>query len=93
MQFAIELVIENKKGTNNPEGSTIMHELMLKNNYEMVKDVRTGKLLRIALEARTEQEARALVEKMCNELRLINPVAHAYRIISIQNAGGGKNEH
>ena len=57
MNFVIELIIEYKKGTNNPEGSTIMHELMLKNGYPMVKEVRTGKLLRITLDAKEESEA------------------------------------
>ncbi len=84
MQFIIELIIENKKGTNNPEGSTIMHELMLKNGYPMVKEVRTGKLLRITIDAESESSAKSIVEKMCNELRLINPVANTYRIISVQ---------
>ena len=84
MQFIIELIIENKKGTNNPEGSTIMHELMLKNGYPMVKEVRTGKLLRITIDAESESSAKSIVEKMCNELRLINPVANTYRIISVR---------
>jgi len=60
-----------------------MHELMLKNGYPMVKEVRTGKLLRITLDAKEESEAKSIVEKMCNELRLINPVANTYRIISV----------
>ena len=86
MLYTLELLIENKKGTNNPEGATILHELMLKNCYSMVKEVRSGKLLRIVLDAENESSAKSTAERMCNELRLINPVAHTYRIISVQKS-------
>jgi len=78
--FVVEVVIESKPAARDPEGDTIAEDLMRKNGFEMVKGVRTAKLLRIALDARSEEEAKGIAERMCNELRLVNPVAHVYSI-------------
>jgi len=78
--YIVEVVIESKPGALDPEGNTIANDLMRKNGFEMVKKVRTAKLLRISVEAKGEDEARKIVDKMCNELRLVNPVAHVYSI-------------
>ncbi|MEM3030466.1 MAG: phosphoribosylformylglycinamidine synthase subunit PurS [Candidatus Micrarchaeia archaeon] len=80
MRFSAEVVIENKPAAKDPEGETISRDLLQRNGFETVKGVRTAKLLRISLEAKDEREARALVERMCRELRLVNPVAQIYSI-------------
>jgi len=78
--YVVEVVIESKPAALDPEGNTIANDLMRKNGFGMVKGVRTAKLLRINIEARSEEEARAIADRMCNELRLVNPVAHVYSI-------------
>lgn len=85
MLFIIELVIEGKPYARDPEGETIKRDLMNRHGFKMIRDVRCGKLLRIKLNAKSEEEAKKIVENMCRELRLANPVAHNYsiRIISI----------
>lgn len=79
-EYVVEIVIENKPAAKDPEGATIQNDLMKKNAYDMVTSVRTGKLLRIKLQASSEQEAKDIVFRMCNELRLYNPVAHTHSI-------------
>ncbi|MHA1754561.1 MAG: phosphoribosylformylglycinamidine synthase subunit PurS [Candidatus Odinarchaeia archaeon] len=79
-EFTIEVVIESKPFAKDPEGTTIMKDLMHKTGYSKVKSVRTGKFLRIKVEAETPKEAKEYVIKMINDLRIYNPVAHIYNI-------------
>jgi phosphoribosylformylglycinamidine synthase subunit PurS len=80
VEYVVEVVIESKPAAKDPEGATIVRDLMGKEGYGMVREVRTGKLLRVTIEAKSEEEASSLVDRMCNELRLANPVAQNYKI-------------
>ena len=78
--YLVEIVIGNKPQAKDPEGQTIMKDLMHKSGYNCVKEVRTGKLLKVQIEANSEEEAREKVFSMCNDLRIFNPVAHFCKI-------------
>jgi phosphoribosylformylglycinamidine synthase PurS subunit len=78
--FSIEIVISNKPRARDPEGETIVRDLIHKEGFHSVKEVRTGKLLTVRVEAPNEDEARKKVLQMCNDLRLYNPVAHALNV-------------
>ncbi|MFB0544818.1 MAG: phosphoribosylformylglycinamidine synthase subunit PurS [Asgard group archaeon] len=79
-KYTVEIVIENKPAARDPEGETVMRDLVHKSGYTNVKSIRTGKLLRLNLEASSEAEAKDTVIRMVNELRIYNPVAHVYRV-------------
>jgi len=75
--FSVNVVISNKKGARDPEGETILRDLVNKSGFEKtVKSIRAGKFLRVEVEAFDEEEAKMTVSKMCNELRIFNPAAH-----------------
>ena len=78
--FSVEIVISNKPRARDPEGETIERDLIHKEGFHSVKEVRTGKLLTVRVEASNEDEARNKVLQMCNDLRLYNPVAHALNV-------------
>ncbi|NHJ86301.1 MAG: phosphoribosylformylglycinamidine synthase subunit PurS [Asgard group archaeon] len=78
--FSVEIVIEGKKSARDPEGETIMRDLMIKNGYAMVTSVRTGKVIKVKLEAENEAKAEEICLRMVNELRIYNPVAHTCTI-------------
>ena len=78
--FSVEIVISNKPQARDPEGETIMRDLIHKGGVASVKEVRTGKLLDIKVEAANEEDARNKVVTMCNDLRIYNPVAHSLNI-------------
>ena len=80
-EYLVELVIESKPSLKDPEGATIANDLMKKNGFASVAGVRTAKLLKIRLRAANEKQAAQLVEKMCHDLRLANPVAQDYTIV------------
>ena len=79
-QHLIEIVIENKPAAKDPEGTTIQKDLLNKGGYSQVKSVRTGKYLRVAIEAENTTTALELTKKFCNDLRIYNPVVHTITI-------------
>jgi len=78
--FIVEVVVENKPLARDPEGETIHHNLILKGGYSQVTNVRAGKFLRMNVEASSEEEAKQLVQKLCDDLRIYNPAAHICRV-------------
>jgi phosphoribosylformylglycinamidine synthase len=78
--FTVEIVIENKPAARDPEGETIWRDLVNKGGYNVVKSIRSAKLLRAKVEAQSEGEAKNIIFKMCNDLRIFNPVAHTCSI-------------
>ena len=78
--FIVEVVVENKPLARDPEGETIHHNLILKGGYSQVTNVRAGKFLRMNVEASSEENAKQLVQKLCDDLRIYNPAAHICRV-------------
>ncbi len=78
--FEVDVIVSNKEGANDPEGQTILRDLVSKSGFEKVKRIRSGKFLSVSVEAEDKQSARRLVTKMCDELRIYNPAAHSVRI-------------
>ncbi len=68
------MVIENKPYINDPEGETIHRDLIVKGGYSSVVSVRSAKLLKMIVTGKSEKDAERIVEKMCEELRIYNPV-------------------
>ena len=79
-QYRVEVVISNKPQARDPEGDTILRDLIHKEGFHDIKGVRTSKLLTVTLEADDEDGATNLAHQMCNDLRLYNPVAHSISI-------------
>ena len=78
--FEVSVVISNKPGAKEPEGETILHDLVSKSGFSQVKSIRAGKYLRVTVTAPDPKSAKELVEKMCNELRIFNPAAHSCEV-------------
>ena len=73
-EYTVIVTIENKSFINDPEGETIFRDLILKNNYKKIKSVRTAKLLRFIISANNSREAESNIKKMCDDLRIFNPL-------------------
>jgi len=84
MLWEVEVVLENKKAARDPVGETIKRDLLAKKGYDMVSNVRSGQYLRINIEAKNEANAKDIVEKMCNELRIFNPVTQTLTILNVK---------
>lgn len=83
-EFIVEVVLENKKAARDPVGETVQKDLLAKKGYDMVFNVRSGQFLRITLKAANEEEAKEIVDKMCNELRIFNPITQNLTILSVK---------
>jgi len=78
--YTVEVIIENKPLARDPEGETIHHNLILKGGYNQVTNVRAGKMLRLSVNADSPDEARAVVKRLCDDLRVYNPAAHVCQV-------------
>lgn len=72
--FEVVVTIENKNFINDPEGETIHKDLILKGGYLNIKSVRTAKVIKLQVLAKTSLEATELIKKMCDDLRIYNPI-------------------
>ncbi len=79
----IEVIVENKPLARDPEGETIHRNLIMKGGYNQVTDVRAGKLLRMTVEASSPDQARDLVKRLCDDLRIYNPAAHTCQVRNV----------
>ncbi len=70
----VHVIIENKPNISDPEGDTILNDLVLKGNNSSVKKIRAGKILKFTVEASDKKKAEKIVEKICQELRIFNPL-------------------
>ena len=72
--YVIHVIIENKPNISDPEGDTILNDLVLKGNNSSVKKIRAGKILKFTVEASDKKKAEKIGEKICQELRIFNPL-------------------
>jgi phosphoribosylformylglycinamidine synthase PurS subunit len=73
-KFIVQVIIENKAYINDPEGETIHKDLVVKGGYSNVQSVRSAKMLKMVVNSKTKQDAESTVKKLCQELRIFNPV-------------------
>ena len=72
--YIVHVIIENKPNISDPEGDTILNDLVLKSKNSSIKKIRAGKILKFTVEASNKKNAEKLVEDVCQELRIFNPL-------------------
>jgi len=72
--FKVSVIIENKPEINDPEGETILHDLILKGNNSSVKKIRSAKMLKFEVDAKNKKIAEKTVMDLCSEFRIYNPL-------------------
>ena len=70
----VHIIIENKPGISDPEGDTILHELVLKGRFPSVTKIRTAKMLKFDIKEKNKNIAKKKIQKLCDELRIYNPM-------------------
>ncbi len=83
-EFEIEISLENKPAARDPVAETIKRDLLAKKGYDQVSKVRSGQYLRIVLLAKSEENAKEIVTKMCNDLRIFNPVTQNLNVLNVK---------
>ena len=72
--YQISIVIENKPGISDPEGDTILNDLVLKDKNTNITRIRSGTILKFSITDSNEQSAKDSILKICDELRIYNPL-------------------
>jgi len=72
--YTVHVAIENKPGINDPEGETILNDLVLKGNYSFVTKIRSAKMLKFTIKEKDKKSAEKKVRQLCDELRIYNPM-------------------
>jgi phosphoribosylformylglycinamidine synthase subunit PurS len=72
--FVVLITIENKPFVSDPEGETILRDLVVKGGYSNIKSVKSIKILKMIITAKSKSVAEESVRKMCKDLRIFNPV-------------------
>jgi phosphoribosylformylglycinamidine synthase len=82
--FKVSVIIENKPEINDPEGETILHDLILKGNNSSVKKIRSAKMLKFEVDAKNKKIAEKTVVDLCNEFRIFNPLVSQVTVESAE---------
>jgi phosphoribosylformylglycinamidine synthase len=72
--FTVHVTIENKPGISDPEGETILNDLVLKGTHSSVSKIKTAKMLKFTIKEKDKKSAKAKVKEICDELRIYNPM-------------------
>jgi len=72
--FNVHVTIENKPGISDPEGDTILNDLVLKGTQKIVSKIKTAKMLKFTIKEKDKKTAKSTVQVICDELRIYNPM-------------------
>ena len=84
-KYLVVVTIENKKEVGDPEGETIKKDLIFRSGYSNVESVRSAKCYYIIINTESENSAKEEVTKICEELRIYNPIVSNCLIGPITN--------
>lgn len=73
--YEVVAVIKGKPLAKDPEGETIKKYLVDRKS-DHVESIRTAKMLVFKIKSETKETAMQEVTKLCNELRIFNPLSH-----------------
>ena len=83
--FQVNVTIENKPGISDPEGQTILNDLVLKGTHKIVTNIKTAKMLKFTIEENDKKSAQSKVQEICDELRIYNPMVSVVTIDVFEN--------
>lgn len=72
--YDVHVIIENKPGISDPEGDTILNDLVLKGTHSDVSKIKTAKMLKFTIKEKNKKSAENKIQEICDELRIYNPM-------------------
>ncbi len=72
--YNVHVTIENKPGISDPEGTTILNDLVLKGTHKTVSKIRTAKMLKFTIQEKDKKTAQSKIQEICDDLRIYNPM-------------------
>jgi len=83
--FKVHVTIENKPGISDPEGDTILNDLVLKGSFSSVSKIRSAKMLKFVIKEKNKIQAKKKIQEICDELRIYNPMVSKVTIQVFEN--------
>ena len=83
--FNVHVTIENKPGISDPEGDTILHDLVLKGTHKNISKIQTAKMLKFTIEEKDKKTAEKKIQEICDDLRIYNPMVSKVTINVFEN--------
>ena len=77
------------KGSRDPEGETILKDVVTASGLSGVLKVRSGKYLGFVISAPNAEEAVKAVADLCYRLRIYNPTVHELLVLGVEDEGSG----
>lgn len=78
--YSVHVTIENKPGINDPEGETILKDLIMKKSHSSVTKIRSAKMLKFRVKEKNKKLAGKKIREICDDLRIYNPMVSQIRI-------------
>ena len=78
--YRVHVTIENKPGISDPEGKTILNDLVLKGTHQNISQINTAKMLKFSISEKDKVTAQSKVQEICDELRIYNPMVSVVTI-------------
>jgi len=79
--FNVHVTIENKPGISDPEGDTILNDLVLKGTHKTVSKIKTAKMLKFTIKEKDKKTAQSKIQEICDELRIYNPLVSKVTVV------------
>jgi len=79
-EYRVHVTIENKPGISDPEGKTILNDLVLKGTHQNISQINTAKMLKFLITEKDKETAHSKVQEICDELRIYNPMVSSVTI-------------
>lgn len=83
--YKIHVTIENKPGISDPEGDTILNDLVLKGSFSSITKIRSAKMLKFDIKEKNKEQAKKKIQNLCDELRIYNPLVSKITIQVFEN--------
>lgn len=83
--YRVHVTIENKPGISDPEGDTILNDLVLKSSFSSVTKIRSAKMLKFDIKEKSKELAKKKIQSICDELRIYNPMVSKITIQVFEN--------
>jgi len=91
MHYHVYIATERKEAILDPQGKATHHALDSL-GMSQVSDVRIGKFIRLAVDADSQDKAKAIAEESSRKL-LSNPIMETFRIVEIKEASAKGASH
>ena len=90
--FEVSVTIENRQELSDPEGETILKDLVLKSGgngtpNHGISRIRTAKMLRMTIDSDDADSAMRDVRAVCDGLQIYNPLVSTIRV-EMESGGG-----